>query len=386
MKIQGQSIDYFDVKQLVSNVLSKTQHSKRIESIANTALGIIASASLIMHRIGRGMASELNLIDKHAIKQVDRLLSNKKFNIEQSQENYVLFLLGGRPEVKICMDWTDFDGDKQTTLSLNLITSHGRATPLLWKTFSKEGLKDNRNHYEDGLLSRLREIIPAQVKVTIVADRGFCDTKLMHLLKEALNFDYIIRIRANVLIYSHNGERKAASDYVNATGQSKTVRKALITDDKFEVETFVCIKAPKMKQAWCIVSSDKELSGSAIVKWYAKRWGCEPQFRDSKDIHFGMGLSQTHIRSPEKRDRLLFIHGISTVLLTFLGAAGEKIGLDKYLKANTSKKRSLSLFNQGIIYFNRAPKMFNETLMKLLTAFGELIEEHKTLTNILGVI
>ena len=43
------------------------------------------------------------------------------------------------------MDWTDFDGDKQATLVLTLITDHGRATPLLWLTVEKDELKDQRN-------------------------------------------------------------------------------------------------------------------------------------------------------------------------------------------------------------------------------------------------
>ena len=385
MKIQGQELNAFDVPSFVTKLLGNTQHSKRIESIANAALGIISSASLIMHRLGRGMAAALNLSDKHAVKQVDRLLSNKKFDIEESQENITLFLVGGRTEVKIAMDWTDFDGDKQTTLSFNLITAHGRATPLLWKTFPKEGLKDNRNGYEDELLQRLRELIPESVKVTIVADRGFCDTKLMEFLKQ-LNFHYIIRIRSNILVWEEGKEACVASEYVQEKGRIKTIRDAKITHEKYAVATFVCIKAEKMKQAWCIVSSDPQLSGSGIVKWYTKRWGCEPQFRDTKDIYHGMGLSKTHIRDPKKRDRLLFIHEISTIILTFLGAACEKIGLDKYFKVNTSKKRSLSLFNQGIILFNRLPKMCEETLRKLLTCFSELLDEHRTLTHILAIV
>ena len=52
------------------------------------------------------------------------------------------------------MDWTDFDADDQTTLALNLITNHGRATPLLWLTVLKDELKDKRNDYEDLCLAR----------------------------------------------------------------------------------------------------------------------------------------------------------------------------------------------------------------------------------------
>lgn len=386
MKINGNELDYFDIKEIVSSIYAGTQHNKRVESIVNAALGVISSTSLIVHRIGRGMASILNLSDKHAVKQVDRLLSNKKFNIQHSQKNHILFLIGGRKEIKICMDWTDFDLDNQTTLSLSMITNHGRATPLLWKTFSKMNLKNNRNAYEDEVLLRLREIIPEDIKVTIIADRGFCDTKLMSFLKKELKFEYTIRIRSNILVGDGKSEMCLANEYVSPSGKTKTLRKALITKEGYAVGTFVAIKGKKMKQAWCIVSSEEELSGSGIVKWYGKRWGCEPQFRDMKDIYFGMGLSQTHIKSAEKRDRILFIHAISVIILTFLGAACEKIGLDKYLKVNTSKKRTLSLFNQGAIIFNRIPRIAKETLKNLLENFFELIYAHQTLTDILGTI
>lgn len=386
MNIQGQKLDAIDIEKIVGSIFNGFQHSKRIRSIANAALGVIASTSLIIHRVGRGMAKALNLVDKHAIKQVDRLLSNKKFDVEKNQNNYVQYVIGSRKEIKIAMDWTDFDKDKQTTLSMNLITSHGRATPLLWKTFSKNKLKNNRNNYEDELLLRLRKFIPKDVKVTMLADRGFCDIKLFRFLKEDLDFDYIIRVRSNILIESNTGESSLAGDLVSDSGRTKTLRNVKITHEKYLAATFVCVKAPKMKQCWCIVSSEKELSGSGIVKWYAKRWGCEPQFRDTKDIYFGMGLSKTSIKDENRRDRLLFIHAISTVVLTLLGAAGEKIGLDRYLKANTSKKRTMSLFGQGCIYFNRLPNMVESTLNLLLGEFYSLIEQNKNLTEVLGVI
>lgn len=385
MNIQGQSIDYINVEKIVRSIFDGSQHSKRVQSISNAALGVIASASLIVHRIGRGLARALNLIDKHAIKQVDRLMSNKKFDTEKGQEKYVSYVIGGRKELKITMDWTDFDGDCHSTLSLNLVTTHGRATPLLWKTFSKNKLKNKRNDYEDELLLHLKKSLPEGTKVTILADRGFCDTKLFNFLNE-LEFDYIIRIRKNILIETKEGDARLAGEFVNSTGKIKTMRDVKMTNEKCSVATFVAIKAPKMKQAWCIVSSDKKLSGTSIVKWYAKRWGCEPQFRDTKDLYFGMGLSKTSIKDVKRRDRILFIHAISTIILTLLGAAGERIGLDRYLKANTEKKRTMSLFHQGCIYFNRLPKMVESTLKQLTHEFYSFIEENKNLADILGVI
>ena len=47
------------------------------------------------------------------------------------------------------MDWTAFDRDGQATLALNLVTGHGRATPLLWVTVWKEELSEQRNNFEE---------------------------------------------------------------------------------------------------------------------------------------------------------------------------------------------------------------------------------------------
>lgn len=195
MNFQGESLIDFDVHRVVNSIFGDTEHSKRVKSIANASLGVIASRSLVIHQIGRGMASALNLIDKHAVKQVDRLLSNTKFDVSRLAKHWVPFVIGARKEVKITLDWTDFDADNHSTLYLHLATSHGRATPLLWKTIDKRTLKNNRNRYEDELLLELRKHIPEDVKVTILADRGFCDIKLFDYLKNELGFDYTIRIR-----------------------------------------------------------------------------------------------------------------------------------------------------------------------------------------------
>jgi len=117
----------------------------------------------------------------------------------------------------------------------------------------------------------------------------------------------VIRFRGNISVTDNKGETRKAHDWVGKNGRSRTLRQAKVTAKSYEVPMVVCTKAKKMKQAWCIVASNTNLSAGEVIRWYAKRWGCEPQFRDIKDIHFGMGLSETSIRSVERRDRLLLI-------------------------------------------------------------------------------
>lgn len=386
MNIRGESFDYLNVAQLTKRIFGDTQHAKRVQSLASAALGVLSSSSLIIHRIGQGLARENNLIAKHAIKQVDRLLSNKKLKLWDCFEQWVPFMIGVRKEVIIAMDWTEFDSDNQSTIALNLVTSHGRATPLIWKTVDRETLKNHRNAYEDECLLKLRSLLPDEVKVTILADRGFCDIQLFEYLEGYLGFHFVIRIRKNIEVTSAQGEQRKALNWLGKGGRSRTLKKAKVTKKAHSVAQVVCVQAKGMKSAWCLATSDGELSSSKIIRWYGKRWGIEPQFRDSKDIHFGMGLSHTRIRSPERRDRLLLLSALAVVILTLLGGAGESLGFDRELKANTVKHRTLSLFRQGYYYYHQLTRMSQEKAKRLLRAFQKMLEEHQQLVNILGII
>ena len=139
----------------LSRIFAGNVHAKRIESLSNGALGVMTSASLAVSIIGHSLAQARGLIDKHAIKQVDRLLSHRGVVVWEIFAPWVREVVGPRKEIVVAMDWTDFDADDQTTLALNLVTRHGRATPLLWLTVSKDELKHRRNDYEDLCLSRL---------------------------------------------------------------------------------------------------------------------------------------------------------------------------------------------------------------------------------------
>jgi hypothetical protein len=122
------------------------------------------------------------------------------------------------------MDWTDFDADGQATIMLSLLTRHGRATPLLWLTVDTATLKNHRNEYEYQALVRLADALPADIKVRLVADRGFGDQKLYRMLTEELKFDYVIRFRGNIAVTTPDGEVRTAAAWVGPGGRARVLR------------------------------------------------------------------------------------------------------------------------------------------------------------------
>ena len=378
-------LDPASIHQFVEDLVGDDLHAQRVLSLANGVVGVLHAATLAIHSIGEGLSAAMGLDPKHAIKQIDRLLSNQRVDVEVLAPLWVAFVLADRDEMVVALDWTDFDDDDQTTLVLNVITSHGRATPLLWKTVPKKGLKTRRNDYEDELLKRLREAVPVEVRVTVLADRGFGDQKLYAFLA-GIGFHYVIRFRGGIRVTSAAGETRTAAEWLRPDGRLLEMRSVGVTADGTPVERVVLVKARGMKDAWYLASNRTDLPGAKVKDLYGRRFTIEENLRDTKDLHFGLGLSATHISVSARRDRLLLLVAFAEALLTLLGAAAESLGLDRKLKVNTVTKRTHSLFRQGSYWYRAIPAMREERLRDLMTAFENTLSQHAVFRGIFGAI
>ena len=337
--IDGQKRSFMkfqDVRAFLDSVLDEDIHTKRVDSLANATLGVMTGASLGVAIIGKSLAQARGLLPKHAIKQVDRLLSNPRLEAWDIFATWVPEMVGSRTDIVVAMDWTDFDADGQATLALKLVTRHGRATPLVWLSVLKDELKDARNDYEDACLRRLAEVLPDGVRVTILADRGFADTKLFELPRRAG-----LRLR-HPAEGQHPGQRGRRDDppggRVGRPGrpgaQAARCRghRGALPGRRGRVRA-------RQGHEGALVPGDqqrRDATAPQIIKLYSKRWTVEPSFRDTKDLRFGMGLGAVRIADPQRRDRLLLLNAFAVVLLTLLGAAGESLGMDRHLKSNVS--------------------------------------------------
>jgi DDE family transposase len=372
-----------EVRGFIGGLYGPDLHAKRVDALAGATLGVMTGASLAVAVIGQALAQARGLVTKHAVKQVDRLLSNAGIDVWDSFARWVPQQVGGRPDILVAMDWTDFDHDGQSTLVLSRVTGHGRAAPLIWRTVWKEEIATRRNDYEDACLRRLAETMPPDCRVTILADRGFGDQKLFAFLGE-LGFGYVIRFRGNIRVADATGETRLAADWVGKGGRARKLRDARVTAQGRQVGAVVCVQAKGMKAAWCLAVSDPEVKTAELVNHYARRWTIEPSFRDTKDLRFGMGLSFTRIGEPMRRDRLLLVSAFAMALLTTLGTVGESLGMDRLLKSNTSKTRSHSLFRQGCMLYELIPNMPEHRLVPLMAAFAKAVPQTTSFSDLLA--
>lgn len=373
------------VAETIEKIFEDDLHARRVLSLANGVVGTIDAAVLSIHAIGRGYAHATNNSEKHGVKQTDRMLGNAGINVWSLFRPWAGFVVGDRKEIVVALDWTEFDADDHATLAGYLITSHGRATPVIWMTVRKSTLEGKRNDYEYRLIERLHECLAADVKITMLADRGFGDQKLYALL-QTLGWDFVIRFRGTIQVESADGERKQASKWVPPTGRATMIRGARVTRTRAAVPAVVVVHAPRMKEAWCLATTLSNAKAADIVKLYGRRFTIEETFRDQKNLRFGLGLSATHIGSTDRRDRLLLLAAIAQALLTLLGAAGEECGLDRLMKTNTAKKRTMSLLNQGINLYAAIPMMGDDKLALLMKTYDAVVRRHEIFRSVFGVI
>jgi hypothetical protein len=102
-----------DVRLFISELYGPDLHAKRIDSLAGATLGVMTAASLAVAVIGHALAQARGGVTRHAVKQVDRLLSNDGVTVWDSFAGRVPHQIAGRQDILVAMDWTDFDhGDR----------------------------------------------------------------------------------------------------------------------------------------------------------------------------------------------------------------------------------------------------------------------------------
>lgn len=368
------------IREFIESIVGDCMHSKRILSLSNAVEGIMYASSLALSAIGNALAVAQGLNAKHAVKQLDRFFSNKKIHLDIFFSAWIKFLIGSRQEIVVALDWTDYDSDDQSTLALNMITSHGRATPLLWKTYIKSEMNGKRNYCEDVMLLFFQSCLPTGCRTTVLADRGFGDTDFFLYLKK-LGFDYVIRIKSNITM-TVGAVTKKTCEWLSPSGHARIYKNVLLTQNECHVPAVVIVRAKKMSAPWILATSLSTSISSKVVNLYGRRFTIEECFRDVKDIKFGMGLSYVSVRKPERRDRILIASAIAASLLTMLGAAGEALGFDRLLKVNTVKTRTHSLLTQGSFYFQAMINYKDEKLILLINKFTELLNQQRVFQDL----
>ena len=168
-------------------------------------------------------------------------------------------------------------------------------------------------------------------------------------------------------------------------GRARKLRDARVTAQGRQVGAVVCVHAKGMKEPWCLAASDRQAAPAVLVNHYSRRWTIEPQFRDTKDLRFGMGLSATRISEPMRRDRLLLVSAFAMALLNIAwrGRRRPRHGPAAQVQ-HQQDPHAFAVPRQGCMLDQLIPNMPEHRLAPLIAAFAKAVSQTSAFSGLLA--
>lgn len=341
-------------------------HAIRLNAIMAAVQALTHGATATVTSLGRHLVG--SAYDKHKIKRMDRLLSNRHLDQERNSIYTALTrrLVNGLPEPVIAIDWSPLCADQSWQLLRAALPVGGRSITLYEEVHPQSKL-GNRT-VQHLFLRKLASMMPATCRPIIVADSGF-RTPFYRFIESTLKWHWVGRIRGRDHICNDSDINKwlsAKSFYQAATTTAKQLGEIQWTKSNPFAAFIVLIRQKKRQrhaltyagekrrskanvshakrecEPWLLVASLslKDRTPKQVVKIYRTRMQIEEGFRDCKSVSYGLGLSQNRRMNEYRRSVLCLLTTLAAFMLWCIGIAGQDSAIARQVSVNSSSKRT----------------------------------------------
>ena len=378
-------------------------HAGRREAVAATVSSALRGSSLTVTALGRGLSSEGS--EKHHIKRIDRLLSNRYLHDETAVLYAALArrLLAGATRPLISVDWSNLDLAKRHYLLRASLSVEGRAMTLYEEVHPRHRFQKATT--ERRFLRRLDAVLGSAVRPIVLTDAGFRNPWFNAV--RAMGWDFIGRVRGRVMLASA-GEHawvQARTLFAQATTRPSSLPLSRLSRDQPMQCRFALVKSPSRRrhqlnrdgrrsrcehanrhsranrEPWLLATSldiDKRTALRRVVDAYATRMQIEEAFRDLKSVHFGLGFETSRSVTLERIAVLMLVALLATFIAWLLGACAEAAGQHRRYQANTvTSRRVLSyVFLGRRIAKHRGEPYLQSDFNNALQHLRSLVQRH----------
>lgn len=341
-------------------------HAARMNVCYLAVQSLVEGAKANVTSLGRGLSG--TAYDKHKIKRIDRLLSNKALHQELKTIYSALAntVLKDLPEPIILIDWSPLCADQSWQLLRAALPVGGRSLTLYEEVHPRTKLGNKRIQHQ--FLHQLAALIPAHCRPIVVADSGF-RTPFYRYVEKTLQWHWVGRIRSRDFISFNTAPDQwfsAKSLYAKATTKAKylgqvdwvrrnplTSRLVLIRQSKKKRQDLTYSGATRRskqslshagreREPWLLVHSIslKDRTPKQLVALYRSRMQIEEGFRDHKAAHYGLGISQYRNTGEKRRAVLCLLATLAHFVLWCVGTAGKETTKARQVRVNSSSKRA----------------------------------------------
>lgn len=337
-------------------------HRTRAASLLATVSALLAGGRATLSHIGRAMQGRSRT--KHKIKRVDRLLGNAHLALERTQVYQALarWLLAGVARPVIVVDWSDCEPGHRWLMLTAALTVRGRSIVLYEEVHRLSTYNSPRTHRR--FLRALLGIVPAHCRPIIVTDAGFRGPWFKDV--EALGWDWVGRVRNRIKVQTPGSGRwrYTTALYREATGRIRFLGTCLLSHRQPYTAGLYLMKQPSRgpgrprkshggyaarrcrkqhHEPWLLATSLPPGAGMAarVMKLYSRRMQVEEMFRDLKDDRWGFALALSRSGSIERRQALLLVSTLASMVLWLLGQVANARGWARHFQANTERRRTV---------------------------------------------
>ena len=359
------------VSKALADVLAPIHRTRR-EALSAAVGSALSGHALTVTSLGRGLRGPVD--EKHQIKRIDRLLSNRHLQAERLGIYRVIAvkMLGACQRPVIAVDWSDLDGSKRHFLLRASLLTEGRSLTLYEEVHPLSGKDKPASHAQ--LLRHLQAFMPDNARPVMVTDAGFRTPWFKQVL--ALGWDYVGRVRNRHLVRvdTHEEWFNAKTFYAKATTRVKELGRVELTRQNPLETRLVVIRQPKRgrskwtlmgqrarskhseqhaareSEPWLLVTSlaRSQARAKRIVSIDARRMQFEETFRDLKSERFGFGFEASRSTMTQRIAVLLLIALLALLVAWIIGTCIENANQQRRYQANTERKRRvLSVITLG---------------------------------------
>lgn len=390
---------------IVARVLGAVQglmHAARYRALNDVAHAAVIGGMLSLTGLALCTARPIAL--RHRVKCVDRLLGNPHLHAQRLALYAAVAQqwLTGLPQLLIVVDWSSLTADMHWHWLRASVVVEGRSLTLYEEVHPRCHLASLAVHRR--FIERLALLLPPSALPPIVlTDAGFRNPWFRLLAQRGWCWVGRIRNRDFVRPAPQAPWFPAKQLYQRATVQAQdlgtydtvrnnplvcrlvliknppTGRKCRYPSGKERRDTSMRTIALRNREPWLLTCATPldHLSAQSIVNLYAQRMRIEQQFRDTKNVVLGMGLSHNRSTGAERLQALLLIAHIAQLALRLIGETAKAQQLELQLMSTGRKDRA------EISVMTLARRVIAHTVLsrQLIDPWGHLLTLREQVAN-----
>lgn len=298
------------------------------------------------------------------VRRFSRWLANDKVKVNELYAPIIQEALAswGKHRLYLALDTSRLPGGY--CLIRVSVLYRGRAVPVVWQVVAHDSSSVAFEVYRP-LLAQASRLLPSGVKVVLLADRGFCDTKLMAYVTNALTWHYRIRVKGSLLCHLGRGAKLKLSRVSLAAGETRFWQGVSLTAKRYGPVSLALGRPYGSALRWLVVSD--EPASSETFAEYGLRFRLEEEFLDEKSN--GFQLEDTRLLGAAVLTRLCLVLAVATLYLVAQGS--EVVREGRRREVDPHRQRGSSYLKLGWRYLRRFFSGVAYPLLSVLRLTGE---------------